>query len=90
MALALAMGTDIPLEVEPGPGAIWAQGPRHDNDKEHFREIQILPTDEEMRCAIPPYLPVNSVNRADFARADRQRFLEEQLTVRQVVSSNTE
>lgn len=35
-------------------------GGRHDNDKEDFRNIQIVPTIGEITCATPPYLPLSS------------------------------
>jgi AAA domain len=35
-------------------------GDRHDNDHRNFRNIQILPTSDELSCEALPYLPLNS------------------------------
>src|SRR3990167_11258170 len=35
----------------------FRQGPKHDNDFPDFRKIAIFPTDEEINCDAPPYLP---------------------------------
>jgi hypothetical protein len=40
------------------PGHLSKTGPRHDNDFEDIRDIQILPTFEEIMCDRSPYLPV--------------------------------
>jgi hypothetical protein len=40
------------------PGHLSETGPRHDNDFEDIRNIQILPTFEEIMCDRSPYLPV--------------------------------
>lgn len=45
----------VPVE---GPGELCPGGPRHDNDKILFRDISILPTQEEVLCDVLPYLPV--------------------------------
>ncbi|CAK4146097.1 unnamed protein product [Aphanomyces euteiches] len=37
----------------------FALGPRHDNDAENIDDIQVLPTDQEMRCAESPFLPLH-------------------------------
>ncbi|KAH9084293.1 hypothetical protein LEN26_001090 [Aphanomyces euteiches] len=37
----------------------FALGPRHDNDAENINDIQVLPTDQEMRCAESPFLPLH-------------------------------
>lgn len=39
------------------PGRLSAQGPRHDNDTEHFQRIQILPTLGEIQSNRAEYLP---------------------------------
>ncbi|RHY12928.1 hypothetical protein DYB36_003712 [Aphanomyces astaci] len=48
--------------VEDGDTAI---GPRHDNDKPNVDDIQVLPTDDEMRCAEEPYLPLHPDSPSD-------------------------
>ena len=35
-------------------------GDRHDNDFKNFRDIQLVPTQAEMSCQIPPWLPLAS------------------------------
>jgi hypothetical protein len=42
------------------PGTLRAGGePRHDNDLTDIRDIRIAPTNEELLCPLPPYLPVS-------------------------------
>ncbi|KAH9170429.1 hypothetical protein EDB89DRAFT_1304426 [Lactarius sanguifluus] len=41
------------------PGTLRGGGePRHDNDSTDIRNIRIAPTNEELLCPLPPYLPV--------------------------------
>ena len=40
-----------------GPGMLREAGPRHSNDKEDFRKIQILPQRDELVCTLFEYLP---------------------------------
>ena len=41
------------------PGTLRGGGePRHDNDFTDIRDIRIAPTNEELLCPLPPYLPV--------------------------------
>ncbi|KAH9032058.1 AAA domain-containing protein [Lactarius pseudohatsudake] len=41
------------------PGTLRVGGePRHDNDSADIRNIRIAPTNEELLCPLPPYLPV--------------------------------
>ncbi|KAG8704206.1 hypothetical protein FRC08_002369, partial [Ceratobasidium sp. 394] len=42
-----------------GPGDQRQAGPRHDNDKVNIQEIRISPTQHELLCTTPPYLPAN-------------------------------
>ncbi|KAL8766873.1 MAG: hypothetical protein Q9209_006469 [Squamulea sp. 1 TL-2023] len=42
------------------PGALSSDGPRHDNDHEQIKDIQILPTVEEISCPRLEYLPFNN------------------------------
>jgi hypothetical protein len=35
-------------------------GGRHDNDALNYRDIQVLPTADELRCQVPPFLPLAS------------------------------
>ncbi|KAF0690676.1 Aste57867_17945 [Aphanomyces stellatus] len=44
----------------------FGRGPRHDNDAERIEEIQVLPTDDEMRCAETPFLPLRPPPTAGF------------------------
>ena len=42
------------------PGTLRLGGePRHDNDLTNIRDIRIVPTNEELLCPLPPYLPVS-------------------------------
>lgn len=45
------------LQIDP-PGALSPKGPRHDNDHEDIRRIEILPTWEEVNSHRPEYLPM--------------------------------
>ncbi|KAF2713860.1 P-loop containing nucleoside triphosphate hydrolase protein [Pleomassaria siparia CBS 279.74] len=45
------------FEIDP-PGRLSKRGPRHDNDSEDIRDIQVLPTFEEIMSDRCPYLPV--------------------------------
>ncbi len=38
------------------------KGPRHDNDFVDFRIIEVSPTDNELSCALSPFLPANVPN----------------------------
>ncbi|KAF8997694.1 hypothetical protein BDQ17DRAFT_1428824 [Cyathus striatus] len=40
------------------PGELREGGPRHDNDFVHISDIRIAPTNAELLCPHPPYLPV--------------------------------
>ncbi|KDQ57638.1 hypothetical protein JAAARDRAFT_270513 [Jaapia argillacea MUCL 33604] len=42
-----------------GPGEERHDGARHDNDHIDIDAIRIAPTDEELKCRIPPFLPAN-------------------------------
>ena len=35
-------------------------GGRHDNDFENFRDIQLVPTDDEIKCEAQSWLPLAS------------------------------
>lgn len=43
------------------PGVLSAKGPRHNNDLVSISEINILPTQQEITCSRPPFLPSNGV-----------------------------
>ena len=53
-ALAAALHTTYK-----GPGHLREEGPRHDNDSEDISEIRIAPTNDELMCRVPPFLPAN-------------------------------
>lgn len=42
-----------------GPGHLRKEGPRHDNDFEDIYEIRLAPTNDELMCRLPPFLPCN-------------------------------
>lgn len=46
------------------PGSLSANGPRHDNDHAEIKDIQIVPTQAELTCQRPPFLPSNDVRNA--------------------------
>eukprot|EP00980_Cylindrotheca_fusiformis_P004952 scaffold1051_cov119-Cylindrotheca_fusiformis.AAC.27 len=41
-------------------------GDRHSNDHLNYRDISIIPTADELRCQVPPYLPLASYENAFF------------------------
>ncbi|THH09391.1 hypothetical protein EW145_g2049 [Phellinidium pouzarii] len=45
-----------------GPGEVRKDGPRHSNDFVAISDIQVAPTDDELTCKLPPFLPVNIPN----------------------------
>ena len=60
--LALQMQTGVAIPQEPGepsepPGELRENGARHDNDMINYREIRVVPTEQEALCLEPPYLP---------------------------------
>ncbi|QRV86468.1 Zinc finger, NF-X1-type [Ceratobasidium sp. AG-Ba] len=60
-----------------GPGNLRTEGPRHDNDKVEIQEIRIAPTQEELLCRLPPYLPGNIPGAPhQHAAEDVQRLLD--------------
>ncbi|KAG0351896.1 hypothetical protein BGZ54_003054, partial [Gamsiella multidivaricata] len=48
------------LNFDP-PGLQSANGPRHDNDHAQIKDTQIAPTQAELTCERPPFLPSNDV-----------------------------
>lgn len=50
----------LDLNFDP-PGLQSAEGPRHDNDHAQIQDIQIVPTQAELTCERPPFLPSNDV-----------------------------
>ncbi|KAG0046738.1 hypothetical protein BGZ83_008088 [Gryganskiella cystojenkinii] len=48
------------VEFDP-PGVESAKGPRHDNDLVQIKDIRIVPTQAELTCERPPFLPSNDV-----------------------------
>lgn len=48
------------LNFDP-PGLLSANGPRHDNDHAQIKETHIVPTQAELTCERPPFLPSNDV-----------------------------
>ena len=60
-----------------GPGEEREEGPRHDNDFVDIAQIQIAPTNGELVCRIPPYLPYNVPNAPHtYAAESIQRLLD--------------
>lgn len=47
------------LQTDAEPGHLRPDGPRHDNDHADINDIRIAPTEQELVCAIAPYLPAN-------------------------------
>ena len=77
-AAAIAGDGAVALEFGyEGPGDERREGPRHDNDFVEIAQIQIAPTNGELVCKIPPYLPYNVPNAPHTYAADSiQRLLD--------------
>ncbi|TDL21593.1 hypothetical protein BD410DRAFT_297523 [Rickenella mellea] len=71
-----------------GPGELREEGPRHDNDFAEIEKIRIAPTDQELVCRIPPFLPANIPDAPHPLKSDSMerlldiqfRLLREELT----------
>ncbi|KAF9380812.1 hypothetical protein CPC16_010141 [Podila verticillata] len=50
----------LDLNFDP-PGLQSKKGPRHDNDHVQIKDTQIVPTQVELTCERPPFLPSNDV-----------------------------
>ncbi|KAF9358252.1 hypothetical protein BGX34_008995 [Mortierella sp. NVP85] len=48
------------------PGHLSEKGQRHDNDHADIHNIKILPTQEEITCSRPPFLPSNGIAEARY------------------------
>ncbi|KAI9810893.1 MAG: hypothetical protein M1827_005752 [Pycnora praestabilis] len=59
-----------------GPGYLSSAGMRHDNDHVDIRDIQILPTVDEILCRRPPYMPPKNFNLKHFLEAGQARLLD--------------
>lgn len=59
-----------------GPGRLSINGPRHDNDHVVIRNIQILPTADEILAHRPPYMPYKDFHLPHFLGAGQQRLLD--------------
>ena len=49
-----------------GPGTQSPRGPRHDNDHVFIKDIQILPTTDEILSIDRPYMPKKNINEPHF------------------------
>ncbi|KKY26734.1 putative nfx1-type zinc finger-containing protein 1 [Phaeomoniella chlamydospora] len=62
-----------------GPGNLSVEGPRHDNDHVNIRNIQILPTtDEILAVTRAPYMPRKDLREAHFLESPILRLLDTQ------------
>lgn len=60
-----------------GPGELRSEGRRHDNDFEDINDIRIAPTNDELMCRLPTYLPANFYSAPHHAPASSmQRLLD--------------
>ncbi|KAF8959737.1 hypothetical protein BDZ97DRAFT_1666780 [Flammula alnicola] len=60
-----------------GPGDLRARGRRHDNDLVDVCDIRVAPTNEELMCRLPPFLPGNFFSAPHPAPPDSmQRLLD--------------
>lgn len=59
-----------------GPGNLSVNGPRHDNDHEDIRQIQILPSTDEILSRRPPYMPYKDFHLPHFLEAGEPRLID--------------
>ncbi|KAF9555859.1 P-loop containing nucleoside triphosphate hydrolase protein [Agrocybe pediades] len=61
-----------------GPGDLRRpEEPRHDNDRQDISDIRIAPTNDELMCRLPPYLPANFFSAPHHApESSMQRLLD--------------
>ncbi|EXJ83035.1 hypothetical protein A1O3_06852 [Capronia epimyces CBS 606.96] len=78
----------LPL-TEDGPGTLSSFGPRHDNDKINYKQIEILPTaDEILAVNRPVYMPKKDLRTHNFLPIGPTRHLD--LLFRQLRYDSTE
>ncbi|OSX56367.1 hypothetical protein POSPLADRAFT_1050853 [Postia placenta MAD-698-R-SB12] len=63
------LNPQLVLAYDP-PGNLRSEGPRHDNDAADIRDIRIPPTNDELLCAVHPYLPPFRPDAPHHLRAD--------------------
>jgi len=71
-----------------GPGNLSSHGVRHDNDHIDIRDIQILPTTDEILCRKLPYMPRKDDNTMHHLAPGQQRLMD--INFRQLRYDNTE
>ncbi|KAL8676499.1 MAG: hypothetical protein Q9186_006983 [Xanthomendoza sp. 1 TL-2023] len=64
------------------PGLLSSDGPRHDNDHQHIKDIRILPTAEEINCPWLEYLPFNNATNNHFWRNQERTYVHDDLKLR--------
>lgn len=70
--------TMAPMVTSTYPRDIVMPQDRHDNDKMDFTKIQILPTEDEVRCDLPPFLPSTDFSQPHFLTNTVERHLDTQ------------
>ncbi|KAK2761189.1 hypothetical protein FQN54_001710 [Arachnomyces sp. PD_36] len=59
-----------------GPGGLSAAGKRHDNDHVKIRDIQILPTTDEILAQRAPYMPYKCITQPHFLPRGPERLVD--------------
>ena len=70
--------TMVPMVTSTYPRDIILPQDRHDNDKMDFTKIQVLPTEDEVRCDLPPFLPSTDFTQPHFLTNTAERHLDTQ------------
>lgn len=71
-----------------GPGKLSSHGVRHDNDHVDIRDIQILPTTDEILCRKLPYMPRKDDNTMHHLLPGQRRLMD--INFRQLRYDSTE
>lgn len=77
VAMQMQLGVEVPLEIQPGPGSTRPGGPRHNNDHVEYRQVQIIPSGEEILCQIDPYLP-KADEKVEHLSSETELYLDRQ------------
>jgi hypothetical protein len=57
------------------PGYLRPEGPRHDNDNADILQVSVEPSQAELVCTVPPYLPANVAAAPHHLRSDSMERL---------------
>ncbi len=76
LSLALRSVSKSDCFDQDGPGHLSKRGARHDNDFVRIKDIQILPTTDEVLSLRPPYVPFKDPNTTHFLTKGFSRHID--------------